>query len=168
VASAAYLGTEAVGTQGLLTARGARLVGRVIGVAAIVLVGLAGATKLLDLWAFAASLESWSLIPDWGKSVAVGFVPLSEMLIGGAVLLSARRRLAAWAALALLAVFMTVYAAHVIFAEPPDCNCFGELGRYSAAMDSAWGVLIRNAVLAAAIGLGLFCGLGKQTPGQPR
>lgn len=56
-------------------------------------------------------------------------------------------------AFALLALFTATYAAHAIFAQPPDCNCMGRLSAFVASQESASGLILRNVALMACVGV---------------
>lgn len=117
----------------------------------MVLLGVAGVLKLLDMDGFRQSLETWELVPSPIRIAAAMLVPTIEMALFLVWLSGYRRRLAALCAITLLACFAGVFAVHIVLVEPPECSCFGLLRRYGARREQAALVLLRDAVMLAGL-----------------
>ncbi|MBL8764134.1 MAG: prepilin-type N-terminal cleavage/methylation domain-containing protein [Phycisphaerae bacterium] len=120
-----------------------------LGGVAMILIGLAGLSKLADLPQFAHDLKTWSIFPAWTRSLAAVLVPVVEVCVAGAFLLRVRRRAMCAAAMALLAVFSAVYAAQWAWGGAPRCGCMGVIARQLWIAEEAGGVFLRNGVLMA-------------------
>jgi len=133
---------------------------RAFAFAGVLVVGVAGGGKLLDLGGFAASLESWTFIPAWSLPVLVVLVPSIEVLLFGSYVAWPRvRTRVAFLSVLLIGGATSLYALQLLLmGDPPSCNCFGRLGRYHAAQDRAAFVLARNLVLLLVIGQSVLLG----------
>lgn len=129
--------------------------------AVIVIVLAAGIFKLLDLKSFFDSMQTWELVPEYLVWPVVIITPLCEVSLGLFWLRGAHQRTVAALTLAMLAVFSSVYLAHLIWVGPPECACFGLMRQFVKMRDHAASVLARNAILA--IGLLPFLCLRKPT-----
>ena len=118
-----------------------------LSVSSATLVALAGFWKLVDLPTFADSLQSWSLVPNWARTVAVVIVPPTELLLGTLCLINLKQRWTYFAIAALVGCFTVVYALHVWFASPPDCACLGKIMLFKSRQSDAYSVVVRNTVL---------------------
>jgi peroxiredoxin len=105
----------------------------------------AGVGKLLDLQGSGEAAAGFGVPERLAPAVGV-LLPVLELCIGVALLISAVAWGGALAALALLLVFAGVIARSMLRGEAPDCHCFGQI--HSAPAGPA--TLIRNLVLAVA------------------
>jgi prepilin-type N-terminal cleavage/methylation domain-containing protein len=136
-----------------------------------VLMVIAGTGKLLDLSSFRSSLDTWALLPQQAKTLLTVAIPLAEVFLGLTAILN-RSRQAYLLIGVLLAGFTGFYLIHVVYAEPPDCNCITKLAAFESWQDSAAEVVVRNSVILAlwaGAGLVLWC-LGRTctVPPPPR
>ena len=100
----------------------------------LTLLAVAGCAKLVALGDFAQSLDSFTLLPAWLRSVAVPILPAAEVLpIMGWALFPRRRRAAEYAGFALTASILLVVAWHVLHDIRPTCNCYCKLLEWLAA-----------------------------------
>ncbi len=116
---------------------------------------VAGLAKLAD------RAGSQQALYDFGLPAALAgpfglLLPLAELAVAVALLLSASAWWGALGALALLLLFVAGISYNLAHGRRPDCHCFGQL--YSAP--AGWSTLIRNLVLAAVAAL--VVGLGPQ------
>src|SRR2546421_853460 len=119
---------------------------------------VAGLAKLAD------RAGSRQALYDFGLPAALAgpfglLLPLAELAVAVALLLSASAWWGALGALALLLLFVAGIGYNLAHGRRPDCHCFGQL--YSAP--AGWSTLIRNLVLAAVAAL--VVGFGRSTPG---
>ena len=133
-----------------------RIIGGVCITAAAVFFAAAAVGKFLDVAEFHRGLDGWDLLPEDARPFLAVAVPSAELLVSGLWLLGLSRRVSPLVMLGLLFFMTGVYLAHVVFAEPPRCNCLGELAAFRLGMDSARGVVVRNAVLMALLGVGIL------------
>lgn len=113
-----------------------------------VLMVIAGTGKLLDLPSFRYSLDTWALLPHPVKALLTIVIPLAEVFLGMTAILH-RSRQAYLLIGVLLAGFAGFYLMHVVYAEPPDCNCITKLAAFESWQDSATEVVTRNSVILA-------------------
>lgn len=109
---------------------------------------LAGLAKLLALEDFEQVLGTWELIPRPLLPFLVLVIPSFELMCGGLWLIGAWRRRMLFCALVFIFITTFAYGSHVLWAQPPDCACFGFLARYEWSQQVASRVLARNAILA--------------------
>lgn len=135
-----------------------RLAGAAVASVAMLVLLVAGLSKLADVPEFIRSLGTWTLIPGWGR-VVIGFsVPLVELGLGlGWFVLAPQRRRLAVAAILMLLVFSGMYGAHLALGVRPDCGCLGKILAFKEDMNTAQIVLLRNALLAGSLGWYLVC-----------
>lgn len=127
---------------------------------------VAGVAKAISFRSFAASLATWSVIPD-GARTAVGIVVVAmEILLGGLWFLAVGRRRAAIAAAVMLGVFTLAYAYLVSMGRPPACQCLGKLLAFQAERSAAPLVLARNGALLACLGVWLRSSATNHPRGQ--
>ena len=138
----------------LLSSPYASLVSRVV-LGGVFLV--AGATKISDPGALAASIRSYELgLPEWFVSLSAHALPYLEVLLGHYVLAGLFTRVSAWATNALTLVFFVALVQGAARGLEIDCGCFG-----SSAGETS------NLWLAAARDLGLLA-LGFHVALAPR
>jgi len=116
---------------------------------------IAGFSKLFNLSAFRDSLDTWVLLPQVARAPVAVLVPTIEVGLSVAWMLLRKK----WAYLslgALVGIFTAIYLVHVLFVEPPQCNCTVRLAAFASWQDTVAGVLIRNIVLFGVWGAGLF------------
>jgi hypothetical protein len=117
---------------------------------------LAGISKLAEPGSFHSRLSTWSLLPRSVLYSAELLVPHVELAVGFMWLLGVARRPAAMLMALLLATYTILFAAHLVYAEPPACGCLSLLRLHQESTSSAWWLLVRNAVMLSAVGLWLF------------
>lgn len=126
---------------------------------------VAGLAKAISPADFADSLVSWVFIPAWAIRPLAVAVPACEIGLALMWILNIHRRWAGLAAMVLLALFTLAYGAHVLWAQPPDCNCLGKILAFEQSRrDTAW-VLGRNAVLLLLAVCGVIFG-GPRSPSR--
>jgi thiol-disulfide isomerase/thioredoxin/uncharacterized membrane protein YphA (DoxX/SURF4 family) len=106
---------------------------------------VAGVAKLADLAGSRRAVVSFG-VPERLAAAAGTGLPLVELAIAVALIVSAAARFGALGALALLSVFVVAIAVAMARGNEADCHCFGQL--HSAPV--GWWTLARNLVLAAA------------------
>jgi hypothetical protein len=116
------------------------------GLVAIVLL-VSGLLKAVDIPAFRSSLQTWKLIPSTAAEVIAWFIPFLEIGLALRWFMWPKRRLTSGAMLVLLVAVSGAYAAHLIYADPPSCLCFGVMDRFREDIRSTKMVLWRNATL---------------------
>ncbi|MBK6632778.1 MAG: methylamine utilization protein MauE [Betaproteobacteria bacterium] len=101
--------------------------------------------KLSDRDAFAMAVEQYRLVPEsWTGAIAWG-LPLSELMAGGLMLVTAART---WGVLLVLVLLLAVTAAVAVNLlrgrSHIDCGCGGPEG----GQHLSWGLVVRNLLLA--------------------
>lgn len=129
---------------------------------------VAGVAKAISFRSFAASLATWSVIPDGARgSVGIAVIAV-EILLGGLWFLAIGRRMSAVAAAFLLGAFTLAYAYLILIGQPPACQCLGKLMAFHAERSAAPFVLARNATLLACLIVWLYFGGAKgERPWRP-
>ncbi len=120
----------------------------------------AGTGKLLDLAGSRQALEDFGL-PARLASVGGLALPITEVVIAGALLVEPVARLAAVAALVLLLGFIGGILRALARGDAPDCHCFGQIHSEPAG----WSTVARNAVLVVVAGFVAIHGPGPAIPG---
>ena len=120
----------------------------------VVLMGIAGISKLSSLASFRDSLDSWVLLPEMTRAPITLLVPMAEVLLV-LVYIFYRYRSAYFALGSVVVLFTVVFLLHVVLVEPPDCSCTAKLLTFQSWHDSVLGIVLRNAVyiLIWAIGI---------------
>lgn len=96
---------------------------------------VAGASKVLDPGALAASIRSYELpLPEWFVSLSAHALPLLEVLLGLYLLAGLFTRLSARATNGLMVVFILALVQGALRGLQIDCGCFGG----SAAESNLW------------------------------
>lgn len=112
---------------------------------------LAALSKYADLDSFARAVGTWALIPAWGRDILVPLVPATEL----AVALVWFTRLCPFAAVVsavvMMVAFSAVFVLHLVFADAPECGCFGALWRFRQERSEATWLLVRNVSLVSAL-----------------
>jgi uncharacterized membrane protein YphA (DoxX/SURF4 family) len=130
---------------------------------------LAGATKLVNPGSFSATLLAYDVLPvDLLRPVALA-LPWLELVVGLYLLAGLFTRVAAWGAVAMLAVFMVAITQALLRGlSLEDCGCFGDLTSVVPALQYVLGGstlgaadVLRDAIYAA---LALLVALGPATP----
>jgi methylamine dehydrogenase accessory protein MauD len=120
---------------------------------------LAGVAKLADLKGTRAAVRDFG-VPARLAATLGGLLPAIEIAIA-ALLVSVRLSwYGAWAAAALLGIFLLAIAVNLILGRKPDCHCFGQL--HSAPVSGT--TLVRNALLAALAGWLVWMGRPQSGP----
>lgn len=83
-------------------------------------------------------------------------LPIAELAVAAALLVTPSARAGAIGAAILLLAFMAGVGAAMARGEAPDCNCFGQIGSAPAGKST----LARNAVLVAVAGFAIAAGPG--------
>lgn len=129
-----------------------------IGTIVASIVALAGCAKLLDWSAFAESVDDWSLLPGFAKSLAAYAVPPLEVAAGVAWFNRRTRALSTLMMVALLSMIVVVVTVHWARNVRPDCNCYGKVmdwitkgERYRATVWPS-GILLAGALYAGFAG----------------
>lgn len=119
-----------------------------LGWVAIIIIGLAGVMKLINLPHFAESLSTWTVVPRATRPVVAVAVPVFECAIAGSwfAIPAIRRGLLRLAA-ACVVTFSVLYVIQLMTSEKPTCACFGELSRFLRMRDNATLSLVQNAVI---------------------
>ncbi len=105
---------------------------------------VAGIAKLLDISGSREAVAGFGVPERLAPAVGV-ILPIFELCIAVALLVSATAWAGAVAALVLLLCFVAAIARSMIRGEAPDCHCFGQI--HSAP--AGWRTLVRNLLLAA-------------------
>lgn len=116
---------------------------------------VAGILKIVNLSAFAEALNSWTLIPTRIRLASAVLVPAAEISLALCWLLRVAPIRGIVGLGGMVILFAVVYAAQSLFAEPPQCNCFGVWLEFHRAQDSWKTTLVRNGVLIAIWSIGL-------------
>lgn len=106
--------------------------------------GVAGVAKLADLSGSRRAVVDFG-VPERFAGVAGTGLPLVELAVAVALIVSVAARFGALGALVLLAVFVVAIAVAMVRGNEADCHCFGQL--HSAPV--GWRTLLRNLALAA-------------------
>lgn len=118
--------------------------GIVVGVVALVLLGAAW-HKLSEPNAFLSALAAYRIVPAGALDPIARAVPWTEIAIAAGLLVPLTRVGALFAAAALFLAYGTAIAVNLFRGRSYiDCGCGG------AAHPLSWGLVVRNAVLAAA------------------
>lgn len=133
----------------------ALLLARVL-LAAVFLV--AGLAKLADLSGSRQALRDFGVPAQLAPPLGT-LLPLAELAVAVALILTISAWWGALGALILLLLFVAGIGYNLARGQHPDCHCFGQL--HSAP--AGWPTLIRNLVLAAIAGL--VVGFGRSTAG---
>jgi peroxiredoxin len=105
---------------------------------------VAGIAKLADLAGSRRAVANFG-VPERFAGVAGAGLPLLELAVAVALLVSAAARFGALGALVLLVMFVVAITVAMIRGNEADCHCFGQL--HSAPV--GWRTLLRNVALAA-------------------
>jgi len=108
---------------------------------------IAGLAKLADLAGSRRAIVGFGVPERLASVVGVG-LPVCELLVGAALIVSVAARFAALGALVLLLTFVAAIAFALARGTEADCHCFGQL--HSAPV--GWRTLGRNLLLAAMAG----------------
>jgi peroxiredoxin len=107
--------------------------------------GGAGIGKLLDQPGTRKAFEDFGVRPSIAAP-ASALLPVAELIVAGALLVSPLTAFAAVGALGLLVVFSAGIANSLAHGRRPACHCFGQ----RSLAPIGWGTLVRNAALGAA------------------
>jgi putative oxidoreductase len=87
---------------------------------------IAGATKILDPGALAASIRSYELsLPEWFISLSAYSLPYLEVLLGFYLLIGLFTKIAAWTTNGLMVLFILALSQGALRGLEIDCGCFG-------------------------------------------
>jgi uncharacterized membrane protein YphA (DoxX/SURF4 family) len=115
---------------------------------------LAGGIKALDPVGFSLEIDAYGWLPEGLTHPAAIFFIAVELLLGAALVLQARPRLAAWGTAALLLLFVGVLGeAWAAGRQLPGCGCFGGLVERTPGQ-----ALVEDLLLLAALVPTLLCG----------
>jgi putative oxidoreductase len=115
--------------RGFLASSYATLLSRIV-LGGVFLV--AGASKVLDPGALAASIRTYELpLPEWFVSLSAHALPFLEILLGLYLLAGLFTRLSAWATNGLMILFILALLQGAMRGLQIDCGCFGSSTRES-------------------------------------
>jgi hypothetical protein len=124
----------------------------------VVFTGIAGLLKLMDIPAFAASLESWTLIGSGLRDIITWGLPTAELWLCVLWLATPRSRTANVSFIALFAGIVFTIVAHLTAGHAPRCGCLGALSAHSEFMSSSgsllakaslfWSVMVLHYIMA--------------------
>lgn len=103
---------------------------------------LSGISKLLDHSETENAVREFGLRVTWARPMAL-LLPLTELMVGAAVLIPGLATWGVYAALLLLLLFTAVLAVSLARGIRPACRCFGSLSKSPIG----WPTLLRNALL---------------------
>lgn len=130
-------------------------------VMAVILV--AGLLKATELQAFHIALASWAFIPGSLRTPIAVFIVAAECLFPLHWFANIYRK----AVVALVGGFVIAatmfYIVHLIWAQPPDCGCFGRVDAYFADQHRAALLIGRNASLLAMLCFSIALQRGKES-----
>jgi peroxiredoxin len=112
-----------------------------------VVFGLAGVAKLADRTGSRQAVIDFGLPTSLATPLGI-LLPLAELAVAAALILTASAWWGAVGALALLLVFVAVIGLNLARGHKPDCHCFGQI--HSAP--AGWRTLARNGALATLAG----------------
>jgi len=124
--------------------------------ARLVLAGIflvAGIGKLADLPGSRKAVTGFGVPDRFAPAVGI-LLPLTELVIGAALVPTGSARWGALAALTLLTAFIVAIGLNLAKGRTPDCHCFGQL--HSAP--AGWPTIARNGGLAAVAAFILVAG----------
>jgi peroxiredoxin len=121
--------------------------------------GIAALAKLADRDGSRAALAEFG-VPARLAGPATVLLPVAELAVTVALLLTPTARLGAVAAICLLLAFMIGIGINLARGRAPDCHCFGQLHSSPAGLAT----LVRNGVLAAIAALVVWRGAGAGGP----
>ena len=116
---------------------------------------VAGIAKLMDRDAARQAVRAFDVPRPLVAPVAI-ILPLMELAVATALVITATAVAGASGALALLVVFLAGIMVTMARGKQPDCQCFGQIHRAPIG----WKTLARNGVLAALAGLVVVAGPG--------
>jgi peroxiredoxin/uncharacterized membrane protein YphA (DoxX/SURF4 family) len=120
---------------------------------------VAGMAKLADIAGSRQALRDFGVPASLSSSFGV-LLPLAELAVAGALLLSGSAWWGAAGALVLLLLFVVGISYNLAHGRTPDCHCFGQLHSAPAGRPT----LIRNLVLLALAGFVVWFGQGNAGP----
>jgi thiol-disulfide isomerase/thioredoxin/uncharacterized membrane protein YphA (DoxX/SURF4 family) len=109
--------------------------------------GVAGVTKLADPAGSRKSMADFG-VPQAFAGLLGLLLPVAEVVFAIALVPVASARWGASGILALLGLFIVAIGVSLMRGRTPDCHCFGQL----QSSPIGWGLVARNAVLAAVAG----------------
>ena len=102
-----------------------------------------GSIKITSLAGFSEALSNFGIIPEQLISLAAILIPVTEIIIGAAILLGLRTALMSQFAVAMLVMFTAVIAAKLSEGAQVNCACFGPLGSEKISETT----ILRNIIL---------------------
>ena len=111
----------------------------------------AGATKLMDVLGFAATIDQYGLVSWRMANLIAKTLPVLEILAGFGLILDIRGALGV--IVAQLLGFVCVLAYGIYLGLDVDCGCFGPADAGAAESGSLWGTLIRDLFMLGACAL---------------
>jgi hypothetical protein len=114
--------------------------------------GASGAMKLRDVELFEGSLANYQLAPMWMEKALAYLFPILECAAALGLLFASTRTIAAFTALALLAIFSGAIAINLARGRVDiDCGCFGPALRQKLSGSLLWRNLFLMAVATIVI-----------------
>ena len=114
-----------------------------IRIALSIIFAVAGITKFMDQRGTREAVVNFGAPKSLSPALAI-LLPLAELTIAIALLVTGAAHLSAWAALVLLALFIVAISVNLARGQIHECHCFGQL--YSRPL--GWPTLARNVVFA--------------------
>ncbi|MBX3402466.1 MAG: type II secretion system protein [Phycisphaeraceae bacterium] len=121
---------------------------------AMLVVGLGGAGKLLDLSSFRTSLFTWERLPDWVIDVGWFGVPTVEATAAMLWFAGVWRLTCERVVIGLLASVIALIFVHLAAGRVPTCNCYGVFMNHLAFMSEGRWLLGKAVLLLVLLMLG--------------
>jgi len=106
---------------------------------------VAGASKIGHAPLFAAQIAGFRILPEPVVAPLAVVLPFLEILLGGYLIVGFFTRVAAWAAVVMLALFDLAIASAVVRGLTVSCGCFGP----NDATVTTWSEVARDALFVA-------------------
>lgn len=123
------------------------LITSIVRIALSAIFALAAITKLTDQRGTREAVVNFGA-PKLAAPVLAVLLPIAELSIALGLLVTGASYWSAWAALALLLLFIIAISINLSRGQTHDCHCFGQL--YSRPL--GWPTLVRNIIFASAAG----------------
>ncbi len=117
----------------------------------MLIVGLAGAAKLVSLDEFSRSLAGWRVIPEASRVTLAIVIPSVELGLCSLWFLNRRRELVQGCTCVFLGTFVVVLSIERMLGSVPECNCFGVLEQYFQSLKSVRFTTYKSIALLVAL-----------------
>lgn len=115
-----------------------------------------GIGKLLDLGTFRSNLDTWSIVPSWGRTPIAILIPFAEVCLATSLACWSRSRRVYLLACFFVSILTIVYVVQFLVMGPPKCGCFGVFAKYSEESGRVWPTILRNFLIIAAAAWGFL------------